>query len=121
MRELLQRVIRRRLLRMDIHPDARISATALIDRTHPAGVHIGQGVQIDEEAVVLTHDVVRGLNVDTVIGQGSYVGPRAIVMPGVSVGRDCVVSAGAVVTRDVPDGATVVGNPARIVEPDSNG
>lgn len=115
MRELLQRMIRRHLLKMDIHPGARIAVSALIDRTYPAGVHIGDGVRIDEEAVVLTHDVVRHLELDTVIGAGSYIGPRAIVMPGVSIGRGCVVLAGATVTRDVPDGAVVAGNPARIV------
>ena len=41
--------------------------------------------------------------------------PGAIVLPGVTIGDDAIVGAGSVVTRDVPAGATVVGNPARIV------
>lgn len=106
---------------MDIHPGARIATTALIDRTYPAGIHIGDGVRIDEEAVVLTHDVVRHMELDTTIGARTYVGPRAIVMPGVTIGRDCVVTAGAIVTRDVPDGVVVTGNPARIVGDDIAG
>jgi virginiamycin A acetyltransferase len=45
------------------------------------------------------------------IGEGAWVGEGAIVMA--NVGRDCIVGAGSVVTREVPDGTTVVGNPAR--------
>jgi len=48
------------------------------------------------------------------IGEDSWLGDRAIVMA--SVGRHCVVGAGAVVTKPVPDYAIVVGNPARIVK-----
>jgi virginiamycin A acetyltransferase len=45
------------------------------------------------------------------IGEGAWVGEGAIVMA--NVGHDCIVGAGSVVTRDVPDGTTVVGNPAK--------
>ncbi len=49
------------------------------------------------------------------IGSGSWVGTNAVILPGVSVGERCTIGAGAVVTRDVPNGAVAVGNPARIV------
>jgi acetyltransferase-like isoleucine patch superfamily enzyme len=49
------------------------------------------------------------------IGHGTWVGARAIVLPGVSIGSRCVVAAGAVVSRDVPDQTMVAGNPARVV------
>jgi len=111
-----QRFVQTKVWKMDIHPSARIAATALIDRTWPKGVHIEARVVIDEEAVVLTHDVVRGVFLDTRIGEGAILEPRAIVLPGVTVGRGSVVKAGAVVNRDVPDGRTVIGNPARLVE-----
>ena len=45
------------------------------------------------------------------IGQNVWIG--AIILPGVAIGDDAMIGAGAVVTRDVPRGATVVGNPAR--------
>jgi maltose O-acetyltransferase len=51
------------------------------------------------------------------IGKFAWIGGGAIVLPGVSIGDDAVVGAGSVVTRDVPAGATVLGNPARIVSP----
>lgn len=50
------------------------------------------------------------------IGSRVWIGGAAIIMPGVTIGDDAIVGAGAVVTKDVPAGATVVGNPARIIE-----
>lgn len=49
------------------------------------------------------------------IGDDVWIGARAILLPGVRVGRGAVVGAGAVVARDVPPCAVVVGNPARVV------
>lgn len=48
------------------------------------------------------------------IGSNVWIGAGAIVLPGVSIGDDAIVGAGSVVTRDVPAGATVMGNPARV-------
>jgi len=52
-----------------------------------------------------------------VIDDDVWIGIGAIVLKGVHIGRGARIGAGAVVTRDVPAGATLVGNPARIVEP----
>jgi acetyltransferase-like isoleucine patch superfamily enzyme len=49
------------------------------------------------------------------IGDGSWIGARAIILPGVTIGRRCLVAAGAVVSKDVPDDTLVAGNPARVV------
>jgi maltose O-acetyltransferase len=48
------------------------------------------------------------------IGRNVWIGGGAIILPGVCIGDDAVIGAGAVVTRDVPAGATALGNPARI-------
>lgn len=50
------------------------------------------------------------------IERGAWIGAGATILPGVCVGTYAVVGAGAVVTKDVPDYAVVVGNPARIVK-----
>ncbi len=49
------------------------------------------------------------------IGNGTFLGTGAIVLPGVTVGNGSLVAAGAVVTSDVPPNAVVAGNPARVV------
>ncbi len=49
------------------------------------------------------------------IGYNVWIGGGAIILPGVTIGDDAIVGAGGVVTRDVPPGATVAGNPARIL------
>ena len=48
------------------------------------------------------------------IGRNVWIGGGAIILPGVTIGDDAIIGAGSVVTRDVPAGATVVGNPARL-------
>jgi maltose O-acetyltransferase len=49
------------------------------------------------------------------IGDNAWLGGGVIVCPGVTIGQDTVVGAGAVVTRDLPPGVLAVGNPARVV------
>lgn len=50
-----------------------------------------------------------------VIGKDVWIGTRAIVLPGVNIGDQAVIAAGAVVTKDVPPRAIVGGNPARLI------
>jgi len=50
------------------------------------------------------------------VGQGTHIGSGAIVIPGITIGKWANIGAGAVIIRDVPDGATVVGNPGKIIK-----
>ena len=51
------------------------------------------------------------------LGDNVWLGGGVIVCPGVTIGKDTVVGAGAVVTRDLPAGVVAVGNPARVLRP----
>ncbi len=52
---------------------------------------------------------------DTKIGERCFIGANAIVMCGVTIGDEVVVGAGCVVTKDVPSGCIVAGNPAKVI------
>jgi acetyltransferase-like isoleucine patch superfamily enzyme len=50
------------------------------------------------------------------IGDGTFIGTNATILPRLRIGRWVTIGAGAVVTKDVPDFSVVVGNPARIIK-----
>jgi maltose O-acetyltransferase len=87
-------------------------------------VSIGEGAQIGPAVQIYAADHPRDpaqrragfeFGRPVRIGKFAWIGGGAIILPGVSIGDESVVGAGSVVTRDVPTGATVIGNPARIV------
>lgn len=52
-----------------------------------------------------------------VVGENTNIGWNAMILPGVTIGKNCVIGCGSVVTKDVPDGSVVAGVPARVIEP----
>lgn len=98
------------------------------------GVTIGEGVQIGAWVGIFTHSshiAVRlhgqdYINVDkdsrigyvrapVVVGDYSFIGAGACILPGVTIGRGCLVAAGAVLAKSIPDFAIVSGNPAKVI------
>ncbi len=83
------------------------------------GLTIGNNVSISEGAMLLTleHDPnspdFAGRGAPVVVEKHAFVGARAIILPGITVGEGSVVAAGAVVTHDVPAYTIVAGVPAR--------
>ena len=51
------------------------------------------------------------------IGHDCWLGANVVICPGVTVGNNCVIGAGSVVTRDIPDNCFAAGNPARVIRP----
>lgn len=89
-----------------------------------AAITIGDDTQIGPNVQLLTptHPVEPGPRRDKweggaaiTIGRNVWLGGGVVVCPGVSIGDDTVVGAGAVVTKDLPAGVVAVGNPARVV------
>lgn len=56
-----------------------------------------------------------GKDAPVVIGNDVWIGGRALILPGVHVGSGAIIGAGAIVTKNVPEGAIVGGNPARVL------
>jgi len=94
--------------------------------TVKSGVYLWDGLTIEDDVfigpcVAFSNDkyprskIYPDAFAQTLVKRGASIGANATVLPGLVLGENCMVGAGAVVTRDVPDNAVVVGNPARIV------
>lgn len=84
------------------------------------GLRVGDDVFIGPNATFTNDKHPRSRNIDfvqltTVIEKGASIGAGSVVLPGIRIGKNAVVAAGAVVTRDVPANTCVVGNPARVM------
>lgn len=115
-----------------VHPQAVISKRATIGEGSVvmAGVSINASATIGKHCIINTnasvdHDCIIddfvhispnvALGGEVEVGAGTHIGIGASVIQCVKIGRWCTIGAGAVIIRDVPDGATVVGNPGRII------
>ena len=103
---------------MDVHPTARISLSAKLDRTYPVGIHIGEYTTVTFGVAILAHDMVRNYRAHTIIGKNCFIGAHSIVLPGVTIGDGSIVAAGSVVNRDIPAGSIAAGNPAKVIKTD---
>ena len=94
--------------------------------TIKCGVQLWDGVTLEDDVfvgpnVTFTNDLQpRSRNaaaelLPTVVKKGASIGANATILPGLTIGEGAMVGAGSVVTKDVPSGVTVVGNPARSV------
>ena len=113
--------ISRFLTGVEIHPGAKIGRRFFID--HGMGVVIGETAEIGNDVLMYMGTVLGGTSLEKVkrhptIEDDVVIGAGSIVLGPITVGRGAKIGAGSVVVRSVPPGATVVGVPGRIAEPE---
>src|SRR5512136_1168679 len=106
---------------IEIHPGATIGRRVVID--HGMGIVIGETAEVGNDVLIYMGVVLGGTALENVkrhptIGRNVVLGSGAIVLGPITVGDGAKVGAGSVVVRPVPAGATVVGVPGRIAEPE---
>lgn len=123
LRQKISRIVREihtqklRMKGMDIGKHASVARNARMDKANPKGIHIGEYSRISVYTAVDSHDYFGGRGyVDTYIGHHTIVGGYSVVLPGIKIGNHCMVAAGSIVTKDVPDHCLVGGNPAKIIK-----
>jgi serine O-acetyltransferase len=105
---------------IEIHPGAMIGRRVFID--HGMGVVIGETAEIGDDCTIYQGvtlggtSLYRGEKRHPTLGRGVVVGAGAKVLGGFTVGEGAKIGSNAVVVKEVPAGATVVGIPGRIVE-----
>ena len=104
-----------RRLGADVADGVSFALTATPDVFWPELITVKEDAIVGYDATILCHEFLQDeyRTGEVVIGERVMIGAGAIILPGVEIGADASVGANAVVTRDVPEGATVTGVPAR--------
>lgn len=99
---------------------AQIGRFSIID--YGGNVTIGKNVKIGYGVFILSVSTITGskktgiLRKPIVIGDNAEIGSNSVILPGVRIGNNCTIGAGAVVTRDIPENSIAVGVPARVIK-----
>ena len=113
--------IARFLTGVEIHPGAKIGKRFFID--HGMGVVIGETAEVGDDVLMYMGTVLGGTSLDKVkrhptVEDRVVIGAGSIILGPITIGNGAKIGAGSVVVRSVPAGATVVGVPGRIAEPE---
>lgn len=84
-------------------------------------ITIEEGVMLGSEVALLTvNHEPKNIRViftkEILIKKNAWIGARVSILPGVTIGENAIVGTGSVVTKDIPDNAVAVGNPARVIK-----
>jgi serine O-acetyltransferase len=104
---------------IEIHPGAEIGRRFFID--HGMGVVIGETAEIGDDVLMYKGVVLGGVSLEPVkrhptIGNGVIIGSNTVVLGPITVGNNSKIGSGSVVVKAVPDHATVVGIPGKVIK-----
>lgn len=80
------------------------------------GVEIQDDVQVGSHCSIYSWSTIDNKNGMVVIKKNARIGSHSLIMPGVTIGESAVIGAFSFVTKDVPDGATAFGVPAKVIK-----
>ena len=80
------------------------------------GVEIQDNVQIGSHCAIYSHSTIDDKKGDVILKKNCKIGTHSTIMPNVTIGENSIISAGSVITHDIPDFCVVVGNPARVIK-----
>ncbi len=100
-----------------IGQNVHLAASVWIDPLYPHLITIEDGVFVGMFTRITTHEFRRNefRAGKVLIRRGAFIGGGALIACGVEIGEDATVAAGCVLGKNVPPGATAIGNPARII------
>ena len=118
--------LRKKGVKIGNNVNFRYPEHTLIDITRPSLIEMGDNLDINDNFTVLTHDfgtfVFRNLYNDFLncsgkvkIGSNIYFGRDVTILKGVTIGDNCIIGLGSVVSRDIPPNSVAVGYPAKVV------
>lgn len=119
-------------LRIDIGNNVWLGHYCLIDGL--GGVKIGKGTHIASHSCIYSHSSQNAIRLlghkyieipaeerpgyiikSVSIGEYTFIGTSTVILPGVTIGKGCIIGAGSVVSKDIPDYSVAVGNPAKVI------
>jgi len=103
-----------------------IGSEVFIDNTYPESIEIQDYAAIASGSMIIGHFIMpvhfrkvlgenRPVRKGVLLKKGCYIGPRAIITDGVTIGECAVIGAGSVVTQEIPDYSVAAGVPARVL------
>jgi maltose O-acetyltransferase len=112
-----------RLRGTKIGQNVDISSMVFLDEAYPEFITIQDNVDIGPGTYIVVHDSsLRCIQKDlplsvskVCIEENVYIGTSVVILPGVTIGKNSIIAAGSVVTRDIPPNSVAAGDPARII------
>lgn len=108
---------------VNIGKDVYIGMFCFLDNAYPEYIYIDDNASVNAGSMIIAHfnlkshykEIITPTAEPVLISEGAILAVRSIVLPGVTIGKYSIVSAGSVVNKSVPDKTLVSGNPAKKV------
>ncbi len=103
--------------------DVEIIDTFFFDPSHCYLISIGDNCTICPGVRLIAHDASTKKFLGytklgkIIIKENCFIGDSAIILPGVTIGPNCIIGAGSIVTKDIPPSTVAAGNPAKVISP----